>query len=538
MDSAYWQVAIDGPDREKTAFVVHNGLYHFRTMSFGLCNSPSTFGRLMHRVLGSLQYEQCLMYLDDVIVYGRTFEEHCARLRNVLAQVERSGLKLKPSKCSLFQKKVSFLGYVVSEDGIETDPDKVKQVAEWPIPRCVREVRSFVGLASYYRRFVPNFSDVCKPLHRLTEKGRRFHWTPECQLAFEALKERLTSAPILAYPEAEGTFILDTDASQSGIGAVLSQIQDGRERGIAYASTTMNKHEKRYCVTRKEMLALVKFVRYFRPYLYGRKFLIRSDHGSLRWLFNFREPEGQIARWLEILAEYQFEIQHRPGRLHGNADALSRVLCDQYPQCKRDSCPSVVATNATAGVTDQGSRDVPCKQVGRVWTALVYGAVGHVIAWVFTVISWLSLVIGVPHRSSKSELGGCRMIAAQDAENQPPDCPAPCRIQGMTPEQLRQEQLRDPDVGEILRRKDAGEGKPTWPEISAHSQFVKALWALWDQLCVRDGILYLARERAVLALVVPRALRDKILRLVHDGPTGGHLGSERPSAGYGRNSTG
>ena len=191
------------------------------------------------------------------------------------------------------------------------------------------EVRSFMGLASYYRRFVKGFAEIARPLHQLTEKNRRFEWTSECQKAFEELKARLTSPPILAYPLPEGDFILDTDASDSAIGAVLSQVQDGDERVVAYASKSLGKAERNYCVTRKELLAIVVYLKHFRQYLYGRRVTIRTDHGSLRWLTTFKEPMGQLARWLEIISEYDVHIVHRAGRIHGNADGLSRRPCTQ-----------------------------------------------------------------------------------------------------------------------------------------------------------------------------------------------------------------
>ena len=230
---------------------------------------------------------------------------------------------------------MEFLGHIVSAEGVRTDPSKTEKVAQWPIPTSRREVQQFLGLANYYRRFVKDFAAIAKPLHRLTEKTAKFEWTNECQTAFEEIRHRLVTAPILAFPDYKREFILDTDASDTGIGAVLSQVQeDGSERVIAYASRVLTKPERRYCVTRRELLAVVNFVQHFRPYLLGRHFLLRTYHGSLTWLSNFREPEGQLARWLERLQEYDFTIAHRPGRKHQNADTLSRQPCNQ---CGREN---------------------------------------------------------------------------------------------------------------------------------------------------------------------------------------------------------
>ena len=321
--SGYWEVALDGEAHEKSAFVVRGGLYSWRVMPFGLCNAPSTFERLMERVLSGLHWETLLVYLDDVIVFGKTIQEEISRLSVVFQRLKGAGLKLKPKKCDLFKQKVYYLGHIVSPEGISTDPGKIEVVKHWPVPESVKEVRSFLGLASYYMRFIEAFSTVARPLHRVTEKNREFHWNEECQASFEVLKKRLTEAPILAYPDPDGKFILDTDASATGIGGVLSQIKDGKEHVVAYASKVLKKAEPKYCVTRRELLAVITFLKQFRPYIYGRRITVRTDHGALRWLVNFKDPMGQVARWLQIIGEYDFEIIHRAGRSHQNADSLS-----------------------------------------------------------------------------------------------------------------------------------------------------------------------------------------------------------------------
>ena len=325
--SGYWQVEVYPEDREKTAFVVPHGLYEFRTMPFGLCNAPSTFQRLMELVLAGLRWEICLAYLDDIVIFGSTFEEHLERLRTVLDRLRASGLRLKPSKCQLFRREVRFLGHVVTKDGVVADPERTEGVRTWPQPTNATELRSFLGLASYYRRFVRDFGTIAAPLNRLTEKGATFIWTEQADAAFRELKLRLTSAPVLAYPQFDKPFILDTDASNVGIGGVLSQIQDGKECVIAYGSRSLTKSERNYCVTRRELLPLVSFTRHFRCYLLGRPFTARTDHKALEWLQKFKEPEGQVARWIEQLQQYDFSITHRAGEQHGNADGLSRIPC-------------------------------------------------------------------------------------------------------------------------------------------------------------------------------------------------------------------
>ena len=266
--SDYWQVEVEETDREKTAFCTTEGLFQFRMMPFGLCNAPVTFQRLMDLVLAGLQWSRCLVYIDDVIIVGKSFQEHLRNLQEVLQRLREAGLKLKPSKCIFFQSSVKYLGHVVSREGVMADPDKVRKVATWPVPTSTKETQSFLGFASYYRRFIRDFAEIAKPLHRLTEKTAPFNWTVECQAAFQELRQRLTSAPILAHPDFSQQFILDTDASDIGMGAVLSQVdREGRERAIAYGSRLLSKAERRYCVTRRELLAVVTFTRHFRPYL-------------------------------------------------------------------------------------------------------------------------------------------------------------------------------------------------------------------------------------------------------------------------------
>ena len=366
--NGYWQVGMDEADRQKTAFCTMEGLFQFKVMPFGLCNAPATFQRLMDLVLAGLQWTDCLVYIDDVIVLGRTFDEHLRNLRTVFERLRESGLRLKPSKCFFFQHKVQYLGHVISREGVATDPSKTEKVAAWPVPTSKREVQQFLGLASYYRRFVEDFARVARPLHRLTERTATFDWTDECQAAFDELRRRLTSTPVLAYPNFTRQFILDTDASDTGIGAVLSQVDDeGRERVVAYGSRLLTKPERRYCVTRRELLAVVTFTRQYRSYLMGQRFLLRTDHGSLVWLRNFHEPEGQLARWLERLQEFDFEIVHRRGKRHTNADALSRLPCQQYGRDNHNSPASAVVATATLqppqDITTEGIRDAQLADV-------------------------------------------------------------------------------------------------------------------------------------------------------------------------------
>lgn len=321
----YHQVEMHPDDREKTAFSTPFGLFQYNVMPFGLATAPATFMRLMTIVFRGMLYNTCLAYLDDIIIFGRTFTEHLDRLAAVLKRVESASLKLKPSKCAFGKKSVSFLGHIISDKGISTDPEKLKKIQEWPALRRVDDVRSFLGYATYYRKFIPSFAHIAHPLNKLLQKDQIFQWSPACEEAFQTLKKAFCEIVTLAYPNFAVPFIVDTDASDFGIGAVLSQKNSANiEQPIAYYSRSLSKSERKYAVTRKEMLALVDALKHFRCYLLGKKFLVRTDHSALQWLRTFKEPVGQVARWIEQLAEYNFDIVHRAGKQHANADALSR----------------------------------------------------------------------------------------------------------------------------------------------------------------------------------------------------------------------
>ena len=274
--SGYWQLGLSQEAKEKTAFTTGSGLYHFNVLPFGLCNAPSSFERLMERVLIGLHWKICLVYLDDIIVYSGSFEEHVERLQKVFDCLKNAGLKLKPQKCSLFREEVLYLGFIVSSSGIKSDPEKLQKVREWPVPKNVSEVRSFLGLCSYYRKFVRGFSEIAVPLTSLTKKQVKFVWDESCQNAFEKLKTALQENVVLNYPDFSKPFILDCDASDFSSGAVLSQNIDGEEKVLAYFSKTHSAPERRYSVTRKELLSVIKSIKHFRHYLYGREFLLRN----------------------------------------------------------------------------------------------------------------------------------------------------------------------------------------------------------------------------------------------------------------------
>ena len=471
--SGYWQVAMSEADRDKTAFCTRYGLYQWKVMPFGLCNAPGTFERLMEQVLAGLQWETILLYLDDVIVFGRTVEEEFSRLEEVFARMRKAGLKLKPKKCHLFKKEVSFLGHRVSQEGVATEEEKVEAVKTWPDLRSVKDVRAFLGLTGYYRRFIQDYAKVASPLINLTKKESKFEWGARERESFEALKSRLTTSPVLGYPNREGRFVLDTDASQCAIGAVLSQEQDGKEVVLAYGSRHLTASEKNYCVTRKELLAIVWFSEHFKHYLVGHKFLLRTDHHSLRWLFRFKEPEGQIARWLERLATFQFDIEHRAGIKHGNGDGMSRPPCgDECRYCTRQREKEEKPWTRVRAVRTRAET-----RAGRTGRARKRCQVTNDIsAWMKQLLEW---------------------------------------------------QSRD----EVLKKMEDWVDRPKWETVSGEGARFKILWTKWKQIEKRDGLWHYGWRQDDGAprwkVIVPEEGVESILKEHHDDKIAGHFGVKR-----------
>ena len=341
--SGYWQVRLLEDAKPKTAFATHSGLFQFAVMPFGLCNAPATFERLMSQVMRGLHWKRCLVYIDDILVFGNDFESALHSLELVLIRVAEYGLQLKSTKCNLFRSSVPFLGHIVGRAGLECDPNKVSAVANWIPPSTIKVVREFLGFTGYYRRFVPDYSTVAQTLVRLLGKDCKFKWTDACQDAFMALRALLIKAPVLAFPKEDLPYIVDTDASDYGIGGVLSQCIEGTEHVIEYYSKSLNPAQQKYCTTRRELLAVVATLDHFKGYVWGPKFVVRTDHAALVWVKNLKNIQGMLARWLAKLQQFHFEIIHRPGTQHGNADGLSRC-----PQCERGACaPNITVTPVT-----------------------------------------------------------------------------------------------------------------------------------------------------------------------------------------------
>lgn len=483
--SGYNQVPLAEKDKAKTAFCTPFGLFEFNRMPFGLCNAPSTFQRLMERIFGDQSLQSLLLYLDDIVVFSSTFEDHLQRLELVLVRLQEHHLKLKFKKCQFFQREVKYLGHIVSAAGVATDPDKIIVVSQWKRPTTAKELQSFLGFASYYRRFVEGFSKLAAPLHRLvadvigSKHKPKGHgkcsivekWNEECEQGFQSLKERLVSAPVLGYADFVKPFVLEIDASHAGLGAVLSQDQEGQRRPIAFASRGLRRSERNmsnYSSRKLELLALKWAVTdKFREYLLGHKFTVFTDNNPLSYLKTAKLGAVE-QRWVSELAAFDFEVKYRPGATNRNADALSR-----QPTC--DSIFSV-----TPGI-----------QVPNMIREQKHGP-----------------------QISPQDLATTSAIQALPMREKP---------------DLQALQEADQVIGAFKFYWQRAT-RPSKQELATGPKDVRKLIQQWDKICMRDGVLY-RRIRPpktggeVFQLLLPECLKGEVLKHLHDDH--GHQGVER-----------
>ena len=500
LTSGYWQVKVAEKDQAKTAFTTPMGLFECVRMPFGLQNAPATFQRLMTSCLGDQQFESLLIYLDDIIIFSSSFDDHLERLRLVLGRLRQQGLKLKPRKCHLLQTKVKYLGHVISQEGIETDPEKTASVKDWPVPKNSRDVRRFLGFTGYYRRFVPGYAKVAKPLFQLTEGGGRrkanrkplppFTWTEECEASFQILKSKLTSPPVLGFPDFEKPFLLEVDASGAGLGAVLSQQQDGTKRVIAFASKALTPSETKYPAHKLEFLGLKwAVVDKFREYLLGRRFQVLTDNNPLLYVTTSAKLDATGQRWVAALADFDFSVEYRSGRLNAAADALSRL-----PE---------------AGVSTQDVQQGVCNHLTV--SAVLYSGQqltgpDHPTA--------LQLAAGVANPNSSF-----------DQEVTEAGTPS---VDMIPLETLARQQRSDPDLSCVITFVEQGR-KPAKLEFQGCTSDAKLVLRQFQRLEMRSGVLHRRYQDPTgvqrYQMVLPRCHHKLVLGHLHDDV--GHPGAER-----------
>lgn len=346
LSDAFWQIPLHDADKEKTAFVVPGrGLYHFKVMPFGLCNASASQSRLMDVVIGVDLQPNVFVYLDDIIICSETLEEHLKLLKKISERIKEAGLTIGIAKSKFGCKNLRYLGYVLSENGIMTDSSKVKAIVEFETPKTVKQLRRFLGMSNWYRRFIQNYAEIAAPLNdALKGKPTKLKWGPEANEAFLLLKRALSEAPVLANPNYDQPFFLHTDASDIGTGSVLMQKINGEERVIAYSSQKLSPAEQKYMVTEKELLAIIHAIEKFMPYIQGVKFNVITDHSALQYLRSLKDPCGRLCRWALKLQALDFEVFHRKGKQNVVPDALSRAFGDscviEIPEetVKKDTC--------------------------------------------------------------------------------------------------------------------------------------------------------------------------------------------------------
>ena len=491
---AYHQGFVHEDSRACTAFVTPWGLYEWVRVPFGLKNAPANFQRFMERCLGELRDDVAIPYLDDVIVFSHTFGEHVENLRTVLRRLKEHGVKLKPKKCNMFKHEVKFLGRIVSKDGYRMDPDTVKAVVQLKQhhPTNVGEVRQITGLLSYYRRYIKDFARLAKPLYDLIavdtesekkkKKGQRpskdkICWTEEHQRTLEELIDKITSTPIMAYPDFTLPFILTTDASKDGLGAVLYQKQDGITRVIAYGSRALTKAERNYNMHagKLEFLALKWAIsEQFRDYLYyATRFTVFTDNNPLTYILSTAKLNATCLRWVSELADFNFDIRYRPGKSNADADTLSRLHIDKYmEECTEEVDGKVLTTVITA---TQQAHD-------------------PVTAW----LSSLTVAMDMGTESSG--------------------------LQTVTSKNLVAAQKQDPTISRILYFKNIGK-PPGGTQRQSETSSVRQMLHEWQKLQLgEDGILY-RKSSLRNQIVLPARYRQLVYKKLHDEM--GHLGSER-----------
>lgn len=308
MKDAFWQIPLDIKSRDKTAFVVPGRpLCQFTVLPFGLCNSPQTMCRLMHRVIPHELHERVFVYLDDLLITSATFDEHIELLKKVACLLTEAGLTINVEKSKFLLKQIKYLGYVVGDGCLKVDPEKVQAIKDFPQPTTVRHIRRFLGMTGWFNRFIPNYAIICAPMTDLLKKKCKLQWNEKAELAFQQLKTALTSAPVLVNPDFSKTFFIQCDACTTGIGGVLFQKADNdSEHPIAFFSKKLNSAQRNYSITELECFAVIMSIKKFRPYIEGYSFVIITDHASLKWLMSQKDLAGRLARWSLKLQGYDF----------------------------------------------------------------------------------------------------------------------------------------------------------------------------------------------------------------------------------------
>ena len=338
LTSGFHQVETHPEDRAKTVFSSTRGHFEYLRMPMGIKNAPATFQRLMDTVLKGMHGTEVFVYLDDIVVYAESLDEHDKKARRLFDRLRDANLKLQPDKCDFLRTEVAYLGHIIGRDGVKPNPAKINAIRKFPRPTTVRAIRQFLGLSGYYRRFIKDYAKIAKPLSDLLKKDIKWEWGCSQRRSFRKLRRYLCRTPILLYPEFQKTFKLTTDASDHAVGAILTQEKDGVDMPVAYFSKTMNACEQKYAKAEKECLAVLYAVMNFRPYLYGREFILACDYEPIHWITYVENPGARLLRWRLRPQDYQYKFEYKQGKLNRGVEALSgNPATDTDSTCSTES---------------------------------------------------------------------------------------------------------------------------------------------------------------------------------------------------------
>ena len=468
-NAGYWQILLREEDREKTTFTCHAGTYQYIRMPFGLTNAPATFQRTLDILLSKFKWQSCLVYLDDVIIYSNSVEEHIQHVDAILSALKAAGVSLKLKKCSFFTDKVKYLGHIIRPGTLELDPASTASLRKALPPRNQSEVRSFLGMCNVFKRFIPKYSDTTEPINALLRTGMPetiADWGEKQEKAFRTLIEAICSPPILRLPRRNLPYSVDTDASNYQVGCALFQTdEEGARHPIGFWSRTLQGAERNYSTAEKECLAVVWALQTLRPYLAFEKFVVHTDHAALRWLFGISEPSGRLMRWRLRLAEFDFSIEYKKGKINCLADSLSRLLTEAGTEYdpEEDTIPIMLLLNESDEDTADNGKEFDFIEIDYVEDDFA--------------------------------------LATEDASNRPSDTYEP-----ITWEELIREQASDELCTRLRQRLTAGEDIP----------FVED----------PRGVLIRTSTR-VPQIVVPQSLRARLLHASHYARMAGHPGGRK-----------
>lgn len=530
--SGFWQIKVHPRDRPKTAFSTENGHWEFNSMPFGLSNSPASFQRLMDVVLRAVR-DFALCYIDDIVIFSDSFDNHLSHLQKVFTLLQEAGLIIKPSKCQFLRARIHFLGHVVSSGTVEPDPAKTAAIRDWPVPKDQHSLQVALGLFNYYRKFVPSFSSIADPLNRLLRKNQRWEWTEVHQKSFDAIKLFLTSSPVLALPDFSKSFTVHCDASATGIGAVLTQVFDSIDRVICYASKALNAAQKNYSATDRECLAIYWALNLWRPYLLGKRFVVVTDHSALKWLFSpsRRDPHRRHARMIVDLQEYDFTITHRAGSLHSNADSLSRLPSFMSTLCEQDSTD----VDTIAAVTRARTGTLPAKipRIDPDW-ALRSADVDEARATRMSLEeSGLSALDGNAFSTVRPrpllEHEEHQVEQVQEAKHSPIVIDSESDPSFLPNIDLHQAQMDDAQIGPILRYKLNSKSLPQDSRVADRIKQQANLYEVDSSnvLLRVESVDLSKRNIAAKRPVIPESLRPLLMAHFHDDSIAGHLGVDK-----------